>query len=215
MKHPLLRTRVKICGLRSTEDALHAAACGADAIGLMTHQKSPRYVEPDCAAAIARALPAWVASVAVLVNPTRDWLVDYIERVNPTMLQFHGDEDPDFCDHWGRPWIKALALRPGEDQAERIAPFERADLLLLDSWHPTLHGGSGSAFDWSLIPSIAQPRLLLAGGLDADIVGDAIRDTRPYGVDVSSGVESSPGQKSMKKMTDFYRAVQRADLSPC
>ncbi|CAG0911375.1 unnamed protein product, partial [Cyprideis torosa] len=132
------RTRIKICGLKTPAEAQHAAACGADAIGLMSYEPSPRAIDDTVAAEIAASLPAWVASVAVLVNPDPDWLAGYIAQVQPDYLQFHGDEDGAFCRQWGLPYIKALAVKPGDDPAARAADFADAELILLDAWHHDL-----------------------------------------------------------------------------
>jgi phosphoribosylanthranilate isomerase len=205
------RTRIKICGITRVEDARDAAACGADAIGLIHYRPSPRYVTPAQARAIAESLPPFVTPVAVFVNPSRGEVEDAI-RAGAGILQFHGDEPPELCAAFERPYIKAARIRPGMDLLEYLSPYASARAWMLDAYHDELWGGTGGAFDWSLVPARAERPLILSGGLTAANVADAIRRVRPYGVDVSTGVESSKGVKDAQRIAAFVAGVRNADV---
>lgn len=187
--------RSKICGITRIEDALAAVEAGADAIGLVFYGKSPRAVSIEQAAAILQALPPFVTSVGLFVDMPRDELQQLLQRLPLDLLQFHGDESPADCEGHGRPYIKALRVRPGEDVAAAMAPYAGAQGILLDTFVEGLPGGTGASFDWSLVPEDAAKPIILAGGLDADNVATAIRQVRPHAVDVSGGVEASKGIK--------------------
>lgn len=204
------RTRVKICGITRVEDARAAAAHGADAIGLIFYRPSPRYVTPERASAIVESLPPFVTPVAVFVNPSRDEVENAI-AAGAALLQFHGDEDPAFCAGFARPYIKAARIRPGLNLLEYLAPHSAARAWMLDAYHDELWGGTGGAFDWSLVPTRAERPILLSGGLTAANVGEAVRRVRPYGVDVSTGVESAKGVKDAGKIAAFIAGVRNAD----
>ncbi|MGE8297733.1 MAG: phosphoribosylanthranilate isomerase [Pseudomonas sp.] len=205
-----MRVRSKICGITRVEDALAAVAAGADAIGLVFYAKSPRAVSPEQAAAIVQALPPFVTSVGLFVNMPRDQLQALLRQVPLDLLQFHGDESPADCEGYGRPYIKALRVRPDEDLAATIANYSGARGILLDTFVEGVPGGTGATFDWSLVPSdIAKP-IILAGGLEASNVAAAIRQVRPYAVDVSGGVEASKGIKDANKIRVFVQAVHGA-----
>jgi phosphoribosylanthranilate isomerase len=205
-----MRVRSKICGITRVEDALAAVAAGADAIGLVFYAKSPRAVSPEQAAAIVQALPPFVTSVGLFVNMPRDQLQALLRQVPLDLLQFHGDESPADCEGYGRPYIKALRVRPDEDLAATIANYSGARGILLDTFVEGVPGGTGATFDWSLVPSdIAKP-IILAGGLGASNVAAAIRQVRPYAVDVSGGVEASKGIKDANKIRVFVQAVHGA-----
>jgi phosphoribosylanthranilate isomerase len=206
-----VRTRIKICGITRVEDARAAAACGADAIGLIYYRPSPRYVTPQLARAIAESLPAFVTPVAVFVNPSRHEVEEAI-RAGAGMLQFHGDETPDFCSGFDRPYIKAARIRPGLDLLEYLSPHASARAWMLDAYHEELWGGTGGAFDWSLVPARAARPIILSGGLTAANVADAVRRVRPYGVDVSTGVESAKGVKDAGRIAEFIAGVRNADV---
>ena len=205
------RTRVKICGIKRVEDARAAAACGADAIGLVFYRPSPRHVTPEQARAIVDSLPPFVTAVAVFVNPSREEVEDAI-RAGAGMLQFHGDESPEFCAGFERPYIKAARIRPGLNLLEYLSPHASARAWMLDAYHGDLWGGTGGAFDWSLVPAGAARPIILSGGLTAANVADAIRRVRPYGVDVSTGVESSKGVKDAERIAAFIAGVRNADV---
>jgi phosphoribosylanthranilate isomerase len=210
-------TRAKICGITRIEDGLAAARYGADAIGLVFHAGSPRNLEPDRAAAIGRALPPFVSSVALFVNPSAGEVERVVRQVRPDILQFHGEETPEFCRSFGMPYLKAARVRPGVDLLQFAALYADASGLLLDAWSEGAHGGTGERFDWSLIPTgLARP-VILAGGLHAGNVAEAIRAVRPWAVDVSSGVEAEAAGKTLKGIKDadkiavFMKEVSNAD----
>lgn len=209
----LMRTRVKICGITRIEDALAAVAAGVDAIGLVFYRPSPRYIEPHRARDIRRALPPFVSVVGLFVNPERAEVEAVLEQVGLDVLQFHGSETAGECVGFGRPYIKAIGMQPGVDLPALMAAHPDARAFLLDAWQPAIHGGGGVAFDWHQVPSICNRPLVLAGGLTADNVADAIAQTRPFAVDVSSGVESDRGIKSEAKIQAFMRGVERGDAS--
>lgn len=202
--------RSKICGITRIEDALAAVEAGADAIGLVFYGKSPRAVSIEQAAAILQALPPFVTSVGLFVDMPRDELQQLLQRLPLDLLQFHGDESPADCEGHGRPYIKALRVRPGEDVAAAMAPYAGAQGILLDTFVEGVPGGTGASFDWSLVPENAAKPIILAGGLDAGNVATAIRQVRPYAVDVSGGVEASKGIKDAGKIRAFVRAVRDA-----
>jgi phosphoribosylanthranilate isomerase len=206
-----MRTRVKICGITRVEDAQAAAAHGADAIGLIFYRPSPRYVAPERARAIVAATPAFVTTVAVFVNPTREEVETVIRESGVSLLQFHGDEPPEFCSAFSRPYIKAARLRPGLDLLKYLSPHTDARAWMLDSFHEDLWGGTGGAFDWSLVPRDAAKPVVLSGGLTSDNVANAVRRVGPYAVDVSTGVEVSKGIKDAAKIAAFIGAVRRED----
>jgi phosphoribosylanthranilate isomerase len=203
----LSAVRIKICGITRIEDALAAVAAGADAIGLVFYAKSPRAVTPAQAKAIVAALPPFVTSVGLFVDMPRAELRQLLAEVPLDLLQFHGDESPEDCAGHGRPFIKALRVKPGDDVAAAIARYPEAAGILLDTYVPGTPGGTGEAFDWSLVPRDAAKPVVLAGGLTPDNVGDAVRQVRPYAVDVSGGVEASKGIKDAAKIKAF---IQRA-----
>ncbi|RRV28932.1 phosphoribosylanthranilate isomerase [Pseudomonas sp. o96-267] len=202
--------RSKICGITRIEDALAAVAAGADAIGLVFYGKSPRAVGVGQAAAILQALPPFVTTVGLFVDMPRDQLQQLLQRLPLDLLQFHGDESPADCEGHGRPYIKALRVRPGEDVAAAMAPYSGARGILLDTFVEGVPGGTGASFDWSLVPENAAKPIILAGGLDAGNVAEAIRQVRPYAVDVSGGVEASKGIKDAGKIHAFVQAVRDA-----
>ncbi|OOG63251.1 N-(5'-phosphoribosyl)anthranilate isomerase [Rhodanobacter sp. B04] len=207
----MTRTRIKCCGMTRVEDALLAARLGADAIGLVFTARSKRRVTMAQAQAIRRALPPFVACVALFMDDEALFVEEAIAAVQPDLLQFHGDERDDWCAQFGRPWLKAIAMGGGAAALPRLRAHPGAAGLLLDGHGLGEAGGSGKAFDWSLLPhDLAQP-LILAGGLHAGNVGAAVRMTRPWAVDVASGVESAPGIKDATRLADFMAAVQAAD----
>lgn len=201
--------RSKICGITRIEDALIAAEAGADAIGLVFYTKSPRAVSIQQARDIVAALPAFVTTVGLFVNASREELNDVLAGVALDLLQFHGDESPAECESYQRPYIKALRVKPGDDIAQLAAPYAKARGILLDTYVPGVPGGTGAAFDWGLVPiGLPQP-VILAGGLSAANVQAAIEQVRPYAVDVSGGVEAGKGIKDAAKIRAFMQAVGR------
>jgi len=201
-------TRVKICGITRVEDARAAADAGADAIGLVFYQRSPRHVSVDDARAIAAAVGPFVTTVALFVNPEPSQVEEVVHRVRPGLLQFHGDEDGDFCDRFGQPWIKAIRMKPDGDPVAEMAKFPGASGFLFDAWSPDTYGGTGTTFDWKRIADLDGFPLILAGGLTPDNVGEAVRLLSPYAVDVSGGVEAARGVKDAGKVGRFVRAVK-------
>jgi len=206
-----MRTRIKICGITRPADAAAAAHAGADAIGLVFYPRSPRYLSLERALEIRDALPPFVQSVALFVNPDAAQVAQVIGTVRPALLQFHGEETPPFCESFGVPYVKACRVRPGLDLLEYLRPFSRASAWLLDS-HVAEYGGVGERFDWSLVPAQRERPLILSGGLSAGNVADAIRRVRPWGVDVSSGVESAKGIKDAARIAAFISEVRHADV---
>jgi phosphoribosylanthranilate isomerase len=206
-----VRTRVKICGITRPGDARAAAEAGADAIGLVFYPPSPRYLSLERAAEIRDALPPFVSAVALLVNPDAAQVAQLLGRVRPAMLQFHGEETPQFCAQFGVPYVKACRVRQGVDLLEYLRPFRGAAGWLLDS-HVEEYGGVGSRFDWSLAPAVHERPIILSGGLTRDNVAEAIRRVRPWGVDVSSGVESAKGIKDAARIAAFVAEVRNADV---
>lgn len=206
-----MRTRVKICGVTRSEDAEAAARAGADAVGLNFYPPSPRFLSVEWARQLASAVPPFVTTVAVFVNPAAAEVYTVLERVRPAMLQFHGEEDPVFCAQFGVPYLKACRVKPGTDLLEYLRPFSSAAGWLLDS-HVEEYGGAGESFDWSLVPAKRSRPLVLSGGLTRDNVGEAIRRVRPWAVDVSSGVESSKGIKDAVRIGAFIAEVRNADV---
>jgi phosphoribosylanthranilate isomerase len=210
-----MRTRVKICGITRAQDARAAAQAGADAIGLVFYPQSPRYLSGERAAEIRDALPPFVQTVALFVNPDAAQVAQVIGRVRPAMLQFHGEETPEFCAQFGMPFVKACRVRgtgaQGVDTLEYLRPYSRAAAWLFDSYVPE-YGGVGESFDWSLVPAARDRPLILSGGLARENVAEAIRLVRPWGVDVSSGVESAKGIKDAAKIAAFIAEVSNADV---
>lgn len=202
--------RSKICGITRIEDALAAVEAGADAIGLVFYAKSPRAVTVPQARAIIAALPPFVTTVGLFVNASRCELTEMLEAVPLDLLQFHGDESPAECEGFNRPWIKALRVRPGDDLEAQCRHYANASGILLDTYVAGVPGGTGEAFDWSLIPERLSKPIILAGGLSVDNVGAAIAQVRPYAVDVSGGVEQAKGIKDPARIEAFMRAVRQA-----
>lgn len=200
--------RVKICGITRVEDALAAAAAGADAIGLVFYAKSPRAVDIEQAREILAVLPPFVTSVGLFVDAERSELERILASVPLDLLQFHGDESVQQCEAFGRPYIKALRVKAGDDIAAQVARYPSAQGILLDAYVEGVPGGTGEAFDWSLIPQTLSKPLILAGGLRLDNVAEAVSRVRPYAVDVSGGVEASKGVKDVEKVDAFIRAAR-------
>ena len=205
-----MRTRIKICGITRPGDARAAAEAGADAIGLVFYPPSPRYLAAERAVEIRDALPPFVQTVALFVNPDATQVAQVIGRVRPALLQFHGEETPQFCAQFGTPYVKACRVRQGVSALEYLRPFSLAAAWLFDS-HVPEYGGVGERFDWSLVPMTDKP-VIVSGGLSAANVGEAVRRVRPWGVDVSSGVESAKGIKDAAKIAAFVAEVRNANV---
>ncbi|HEY3698108.1 MAG TPA: phosphoribosylanthranilate isomerase [Spongiibacteraceae bacterium] len=207
----LRRTRVKICGITRIEDALAAVAAGADAIGFVFYAHSARAIMPSMARAICAALPPFVATVGLFVDATSAQVRTTLGAVPLDLLQFHGAETPAYCAQFERPYLKALRMRDDIDVADLAQQFASARALLLDTFRIDIAGGTGEVFDWQRVPTQFRNEVVLAGGLTAANVADAVLQLRPYAVDVSGGVESAPGIKDAKKIEAFIAAVRRAD----
>jgi len=202
--------RSKICGITRVDDALTAAKAGADAIGLVFYAKSPRAVDVRQAREIVAALPPFVTTVGLFVNASRCEINEILDAVPLDMLQFHGDETPAQCEGFHRPWFKAIRVGNGEDIEAQVARYANASGILLDTFVAGVPGGTGERFDWSLIPAALAKPLILAGGLTAENVQQAIAQVRPYAVDVSGGVEASKGVKDASKVMAFVGRVRSA-----
>lgn len=204
-------TRVKICGITRAKDALHAAAEGVDAIGLVFYEKSPRYVTATQAVEICNKLPAFVTTVALFKDADADTVRQILTEVSIDLLQFHGSESAEFCRQFGKPYIKALGMAGESSVPKQVAEYHDARGLLLDGHAPGADGGTGESFEWGMIPAELEYPLILAGGLDVDNVLGAIRAVQPYAVDVSSGVESEKGFKDAALVTAFMNNVRQAN----
>ncbi|MBI3186729.1 MAG: phosphoribosylanthranilate isomerase [Gammaproteobacteria bacterium] len=204
------RTRVKICGITRPQDGVAAAALGVDAIGLVFYAKSPRNISIERANEICAALPGFVTVVSLFLNPDAEWVDEVLADVPVDLIQFHGAEPGDFCRSFNRPYIKVLGMS-NADLPALAADYADARGLLLDSHATGEAGGSGKTFDWQVIPEAFRRRIILAGGLNPDNIGAAIREVRPYAVDLSSGVESAPGIKDVTRMTRLMNEVKRVD----
>ena len=206
-----MKTRVKICGVTNLADAQAAVEAGADALGFNFYEKSPRCISLKTAAEITKQLPPFIMRVGVFVNAPEDFVLRAIGESNLTMLQFHGDEPPEFCEQFGLMSMKAFRIRDTESLKE--IPNYQTDAYLLDAFSPEARGGTGEKFNWDLAidaQKFGKP-VFLAGGLTPENVAEAVRKVRPFGVDVSSGVESSPGKKDHAKIRAFIAAVRKAD----
>lgn len=204
------RTRIKICGITRREDRDAAISAGADAIGFVFYPPSPRYVSFDHAAALARDVPPFVTRVGLFVNAEPATVRDCLASVPIDLLQFHGDEKAGYCEQFGVPYLKAARVKPGLDLLEFARAFPTAQGILLDAWVEA-YGGVGQSFDWSLIPGKLPLPMVLSGGLHAGNVIEAVVRTRPWAVDVSSGVEAAKGVKDAEKIAAFMAAVRMAD----
>lgn len=207
-----MRTRVKICGITRIEDALAAVACGCDAIGLVFYDKSPRNVSLIQAATIVAALPAFVSAVGLFVDASAEAVRATLAKVRLDLLQFHGEESADYCRQFHVPYMKAIRVRPGTNLVQCANDYADAKALLVDAYSEGVAGGTGQVFDWNLIPANLTISVVLAGGLNAGNVGNAIRQVRPYAVDVSGGVEREKGIKDADKIAAFMRGVIDADV---
>lgn len=203
----MTRTRIKFCGITRAEDARRAADLGVDAIGLVFTRRSSRFVTPEQARDIVIGLPPLLTVVALFMDNTDDWVREVERAVKPSLLQFHGSESDTFCQGFDTTWIKAIAMNSADDAATRLEAWPHARGYVLDGHRAGAPGGQGTAFDWARVPADMQRPLILAGGLDADNVATAIGRVRPWAVDVSSGIEVSPGIKHPDKMQAFVKAV--------
>ena len=204
-------TAVKICGITCVEDALAAVRLGARALGFVFYARSPRHLTGARAAEIIGALPPFISAVGLFVDPQASEVERVLAQVPLNMLQFHGEETPEFCARFEVPYLKAARVRAGLDLLQYARQYSAARGLLLDAFADGVHGGTGTAFDWSLIPRELPCPVILSGGLTPENVAEAIRRVRPWAVDVSSGVEARPGIKDPLKMAAFMKEVHGAD----
>jgi phosphoribosylanthranilate isomerase len=202
--------RIKICGLTRNQDVQTAVAEGADALGFVLYAPSPRAVTAEQAALLIKHAPAFVTTVALFVNESAEEICRALSICSFDLLQFHGDESPEFCRQFNRPYMKAIRVRSAEDIHSAVQQYPDAKALLLDAYVENLPGGTGQAFDWRLIPDLSIP-WVLAGGLNANNVADAVNQVKPFAVDVSGGVEASKGIKDRQKIKDFISEVRNVE----
>jgi phosphoribosylanthranilate isomerase len=207
-----MRTRIKVCGITRESDALDAAQHGVDAVGFIFWRPSARFVDFELAGLIAAALPAFVVPVGVFVNPSVAEVKQALRHLPTMTLQFHGDESPEFCAQFGRAYIKAARMRPGLDLLEYLSRHTRAAAWLIDAFDESTFGGTGTPFNWDLLPQAMARPWILSGGLTAENVGPAIAGLKPWAVDVSSGVETAKGIKSADKIAAFVSGVRDAGI---
>ncbi len=206
-----MRTRIKICGFTRVQDAVDAANLGVDAIGLVFYPPSPRNISVDKAIDIVKALPAFVTVVALFVDASAEQIRDVLSKVAIDCIQFHGDESVEQCRLYHKPYIKAIRMKPELNVKALAQKYDDASAILLDAYHPGVQGGSGSQFDWDVIPADCSLPIILAGGLDVDNAKLAVTTVKPYALDVSSGVERGKGIKDVAKMAAFIQAIKEGD----
>lgn len=207
-----MRTRIKVCGFTREDQLAQAAQLGVDAVGLVFYPPSPRNVSIEQAQVLCRAVPPFVTTVGLFVDAPAEQVREVLRQVPLTLLQFHGDETPAYCQQFGLPYIKAVRVKPGLDLLQYATDFASACGLLLDAYVAGVPGGTGERFDWTLIPADLPLPVVLSGGLDPENVTEAINNVRPWAVDVSSGVEQGKGNKDLAKMAAFIDGVRNADV---
>lgn len=205
------RTYIKFCGMSREQDIQAAVQAGADALGFVLWSKSKRAITRAQLQALSKKVPDTVTRVGLFVNPTVREVADAAPFLD--VVQFHGDESPEFCNTCPIPWIKALRMHPDLVVEKEVTRYTQASGILLDAYHPEMPGGTGQRFDWARVPQQLALPIILAGGLSAENVAEAIACTAPYAVDVSGGIESEPGIKSSARMNAFSRAVKEADAT--
>jgi phosphoribosylanthranilate isomerase len=206
------RVRIKFCGITNLEDALDADYLGVDALGFVFYKPSPRYIAPLVAAQIIEKLSPFVSTVGLFVNATLQEVSEISDLTKIDMLQYHGDESPEYCESSFKPWIKALRVGGDENLIQEVLRFRNAKAILFDSYDVERRGGTGTSFDWSLLPAQVTCPIILAGGLNSKNVVGAIRHVKPSCVDVSGGVEATKGIKDRVKMKDFVAEVNKLDI---
>ena len=200
-------TRVKFCGLRHKDDIAEAVALGVDALGFVFYEPSSRCVAPEDAATLTRAVPAFLTRVGLFVNENAETIKRIFEIAQLNLIQYHGEESPEFCDSVGLPYIKAFRVQQDMDIRGAMDRYPNASGFLLDAYVRGQPGGTGERFDWGLIPRSYAP-IILAGGLTPDNAKDAIEQVAPWALDVSGGIESKPGRKDPDKMARFMDACR-------
>lgn len=209
-KNRIGRIRVKVCGITRVEDAISVVESGADAIGFVFFEESPRYINHKKAAEIVKAIPPFISKVALFVNALETEIRSVLDTVSIDLLQFHGEESPEECRRYNTPYIKAVRMHEDIDLFQLSGDYSDASALLLDSFVAGIHGGTGQRFDWSRIPSDLNQQIILAGGLTANNVAAAIHEVSPYAVDVSGGVEIGKGIKDAAMIEEFIQEVMHA-----
>lgn len=207
-----MRTRIKICGFTRVDQLLQATHLGVDAVGLVFYPPSPRNVGIEQAQALCRTVPPFVSVVGLFVDAPAEQVREILQQVPLTLLQFHGDETPAYCQQFGLPYIKAVRVKPGLDLLQYATDFASARGLLLDAYVAGVPGGTGESFDWTLIPADLPLPVVLSGGLAPENVAEAISRVHPWAVDVSSGVEQGKGNKDLARMAAFIDGVRNADV---
>ena len=203
-----MRVRVKYCGITRLEDAIFATEQGVDALGFVFYEDSPRYVCPSVASAIIKEIPCMVTTVGLFVNARSSEVKRIAEHTGIDMIQYHGDEHPADCSKVAKKWIKAIRVRREEDVVDAERKYHEASALLLDTWNAKIYGGTGESFDWQKIPRRTSKPFILAGGLNPSNIGRAIRETKPFAVDVSGGIEVDRGIKDLNKMRAFIEVIE-------
>ncbi|MFP8968319.1 phosphoribosylanthranilate isomerase [Pokkaliibacter sp. CJK22405] len=207
----MARTRVKICGIGTLEDGLEAIDAGADALGFVFYAKSKRNIDIERCRAITSKLPPFIEKVGLFVDAEVTFVAQAVKEAGLSLLQFHGDETPEYCEQFSLPYIKAVRMKPGVDLHKIAQEFMSAQALLVDAYQPGIPGGTGQTFNWDVLPSALAKPIILAGGLTPQNVEQAITQVHPYAVDVSGGVESAPGSKSADLISKFMQGVFRSD----
>lgn len=210
----MFRSRVKICGITRAEDMVAAQDLGADAIGLVFYEPSPRFVSADKAMQLSRLNNPFVTVVGLFVDATEEYVRNTLDQVQIDLLQFHGNEDARYCESFGLPYIKAITMKPEIDLNQCASNYNSAQGLLLDTYQAGLPGGSGKTFDWQRVPTDLDKPIILAGGLNPENVARGISEVKPFAVDVSGGVESSKGIKDRTLIENFMKGVACAERNP-
>jgi len=207
-----LRTKIKICGITKLSNALEAVKLGVDALGFVFFRDSPRYIEPKKAREIIDQMPSFISRVGLFVNASKEEVLLAISESRVNMLQFHGDEDENFCNQFDLPYIKAISFKDGINLLEYCQIFASSSAILIDTYSQKMRGGTGKTFNWDLIPKQLPLPLIIAGGLDSKNVSSLINSVNPYGVDVSGGVEVDKGIKDHNMMKNFVLGVNNAAI---
>ena len=207
-----MRTKIKICGITNSKNALDAVDLGVDALGFVFFGESPRYIEPKKARKIINLLPSFVLRVGLFVNASKEEVLSAINDSSVNVLQFHGDEDEQFCNQFNLPYIKATSFQDGVNLLEYCKLFTSSSAILIDTYSENMRGGTGKTFNWDLLPKELPLPLIVAGGLNSGNVSSLINSINPYGVDVSGGVESDKGIKDYTMMKNFVLGVHNATL---
>ena len=207
-----MRTKIKICGITNLKNALEAVELGVDALGFVFLTESPRYIKPKKARAIIDLLPSFVLRVGLFVNAPKEEVLLAITESRVNLLQFHGDEDENFCNQFNLPYIKAISFKGGINLLECCQLFASSSAILIDTYSKEMRGGTGKTFNWDLVPKKLPLPLIIAGGLDSKNVSSLINSVNPYGVDVSGGVELKKGIKDHNMMKNFVLGVNNAAI---